>query len=471
MSDSIVTPSPSPSTFTSTSLTPLTHLTLTPEQECAVTHPGALVVTAGAGSGKTRVLALRVAHLINAGVCDPFNILAVTFSVRAARELRDRLAELVKPDWVRLMTACTLHALGLRMLRETGELLGYLLDERRRTPRVITPSESLAMIATSIQSCAAGEDGTGQVAGLERLGVEDVSTLIGDAKVNGIAPDAFATFAQEHDDAIRRAVAACYHIYQARLKASNLVDFGDLILQPLRLLRVPEARAFYQSRWQHILVDEFQDTGRPQYEILRQIAGKGASLTVFGDTHQSIYAFRGGMGGDGFDRFRRDFPGAKTVCLSHNFRSSANIVALGDALLQDVKPRQHAIKPEGLPVALLRVSSEHEEAATIAREVALAVHSGFVRFDECAVLCRTHAQIRPIENALRQACVPYRVVGRGGFFDHSEIRQVLAYLSLSQDTSGDDYALRTILNVPPRGLGPSELAELQGGARRSPRRC
>lgn len=435
--------------------------TLTPEQEIAITHPGTLMVSAGAGSGKTRVLAYRVAHLINSGASEPFNILAVTFSVRAARELRERLADLVAPESVRLMAVCTLHALGLRMLRESGDMLGYVLDERRRNPRVITPAESQALIAVSMKECVASGGGTSQATVLERLGVENVVNLVNEAKANGISPDAFA---QGHHDAIRDVVAGCYRVYQAKLKAPNMVDFGDLILQPLQLLKVPAALAFYQSRWQHILVDEFQDTSRPQYEILRLIAGLRTKLTVIGDTNQSIYTFRGAMGGEGFEQFMRDFPSARIVSLSHNFRSSANIVAVGDALLQGVKSQQHALKPCGPPVALLRVSSEHEEAVIIAHELLRATHAGFAHYDECAVLCRTNAQIPSIENALLHASVPYNVVGRGGFFDHSEIRQLLAYLSLSQDVIGDNYALRIIINVPPRGLGPAELAELKGDA-------
>ncbi len=434
---------------------------LTPEQESAITHPGALMVTAGAGSGKTRVLAYRVAHLINSGAGEPFNILAVTFSVRAARELRERLADLVMPEAARLLTVCTLHALGLRMLRESGDMLGYALDENRRTPHVINMAESQSLTAAVMKECAADGGGSSQAAVLDRLGAEDVAYLISDAKANGTNPDAFA---QGYHDAIHAGVAVCYRNYQAKLKSSNRVDFGDLILQPLQLLKVPEALAFYQSRWQHILVDEFQDTSRPQYEILRGIAGRHTQLTVIGDTHQSIYTFRGAMGGEGFGQFRRDFPEAKVVSLSHNFRSSANIVAVGDALLRDIKPRQHAMKPCGPPVLLLRVSSEYEEAITVARELEHAARTGFARYDECAVLCRTNAQIPAIEKALLHASIPYHVVGRGGFFDHSEVRQSLAYLSLSQDAAGDAYALRAILNVPPRGLGPHELAVLQGDA-------
>ena len=432
----------------------LTPMTLTPEQDSAVTCPGALMVTAGAGSGKTRVLAHRVAHLVNTGVCDPFNILVVTFSVRAARELRERLADLVEPASAKLMMVCTLHALGLRMLRESGDLLGYELDDRHRKPRVITPTESRSMVAATAKTVC-----TTPSHPLARLGVEEVSNLIADAKAKGTGPDAFT---RQPADAVHDALAACYTAYQAELKKANAVDYGDLILQPLLLLAIPAALDFYQHRWQHILVDEFQDTSRPQYEVLRRITGAHAKLTVIGDAWQSIYAFRGAMGGEGFEQFRRDFPDASAVCLSQNFRSSANIVALGDALLADMKPRQQAIKPCGLSVALLRVSSEHEEAFTIASEVSRAVRCGFARYDECAVLCRTNAQIHPIENALLHASVPYYVVGRGSFFDHSEVRQALAYLALSQDFMGDDYALRTVINAPPRGLGPTELALLRG---------
>jgi DNA helicase-2/ATP-dependent DNA helicase PcrA len=442
--------------------------TLTPEQASAVHHPGDLLVTAGAGGGKTHVLALRIAHLVSTGLCDPFNVLAVTFSVRAARELRARLADLVRPERARLMTVCTLHALGLKMLRESGDLLGFDLDARRRKPRVLSQVESRTMVATLIKDVARelSQIQPSAAAQLERLSVVDLAGLIAAAKANGISPEAFAG---RSADPVRAAVAACYAVYQSRLKVAGAVDFGDLILQPLRLLDRPQALDFYQVRWQHILVDEFQDTSRPQYEILRRLAGGRAQLTVIGDACQSVYGFRGAMGGEGFERFRRDFAGAKAIFLPHNFRSSANIVALGDALLSDLKPRQQAVKPGGLPVVLLRVASEHEEAATVAGELARAVRSGFTRYDECAVLCRTNAQIALLEHALLHANVPYHVVGQGAFFDHAEIRQVLSYLSLTQGSAHppalcDDHALRAIVNVPPRGLGRAEIETLKGDA-------
>jgi DNA helicase-2/ATP-dependent DNA helicase PcrA len=366
------------------------------------------------------------------------------------------------------MSVCTLHALGLRMLREHGDALGYTLDERRRRPSVLSKGESRAVLARAAREAAVGllASGDRQAASLlERLQTDELADEISRYKSNGIPPE--ITASQDSgptSDPVRRAIAICYAAYQASLKSANALDFDDLILQPLALLERPEVLSYFQARYQHAMVDEFQDVNAAQYKIVRRIASGHGNLTAIGDAAQSIYAFRGALGAIGFERFRQDFPNAEVVYLPYNFRSNANIVLLGDTLLADAKPYQVAMKVPGLPVALLRTASEYEEAALIAQELARATACGFVRYDECAVLCRTNAQTHIIERALLNAGVPYTVVGRGTFFEQPEIRHVLSYLRLSQDFMGDNDALRRIVNAPVRRLGPAEQALLRGDA-------
>ena len=444
-------------------------LSLSNEQRAAIEHSGPLLVVAGAGSGKTTVLALRIAHLVTSGRCDPFQVLAVTFSVKAAHELRDRLSDLLAPEDARRMTVCTLHALGLRMLREHGDLLGYDLgaDARQRKPSVVSPAESRALVAGAAKTAVADLRANGHEPSaklLERMTLDELASAISQAKCAGVPPDGFAP--AETTDPVRRAIADGYATYQRALVSANAVDFDDLILQPLMLLRTqPDALDFYRDCWQHVLVDEFQDVSGAQYEIVARLSAGHGQLTVIGDANQSVYGFRGAMGGEGFERFRRDFPSAAVAHLPHNFRSSANIVAVSTAVLGG-QARQVAVKCAGLPVVLLRAGSEHEEATVIAQEIVRASACGFAPYEACAVLCRTNAQIPPIEQALLAARVPYIVIGRerGTFFDHAEVRHLLAYLTLSQDSLGDSYALRQIVNVPPRGLSSQAQRLLQGDA-------
>jgi superfamily I DNA/RNA helicase len=416
---------------------------LSAEQRQAVEAPGPLLIRAGAGSGKTRVLIERVAHLIAIGV-DPFSILVVTFSVRAAHELRDRLDDLLHPDQTKLITISTLHALGLRMLRDHGDLVGYIRgegDKARRIPEVCSQECAHAMLNTLLQSFPPESPMHA------RLSPDDIAHIISTEKCNGIPP---AAFASRSAGALHEALAWAYAEYQSRLKQAGLADFDDLIAQPLTLLtQSPEARHYYESRWIHILADEIQDVNEAQYALLCALAAQQRNLTLAGDDLQSIYAFRGALGREVFDRFKRDFPEAHEAHLPHNFRSNANIVRIGDALLGTLRPGQETMRPNGCPVFLLPANSEHQEAERIVHEITDAVSTGFVRHDECAVLCRTWAQVDLAEKMLLKHKVPCSVVGRGHFFEQPEIKFLLACLHLSQDVMGDSISLLAFLDGPP----------------------
>jgi DNA helicase-2/ATP-dependent DNA helicase PcrA len=439
--------------------------TFSTEQRDAIEHDGPLLIMAGAGSGKTTVLAERIAQRIRSGRCDPYRMLAVTFSVKAAHELRQRLSDTLSPDLVGMMTVMTLHALGLRLLREHGDVLGYKLDESRRKPSVRNTHEcqaALTHIAKNEAAAMAERGSTTAARLLSRMDASDLAQRISLAKTSGIAPETFAH--QPAVDPTLCAVAACYSAYQAILKHDNAVDFDDLILQPLQLLdpvQFPDAYAYLTDRFGDIACDEFQDTSPAQYELMKRLASKGATLTMIGDAHQTVFGFRGAMGGEGFKRFRTDFPAAKPVTLQHNFRSAGHIVRVGDAVLGDLKPPQIPTQADGATVSLVRVGSEFEEADVVANEIVSAVSMGAARYDQCAVICRTNAQIAPIERALLNRHLPYTVLKRGGFFEQSEIRHLLAYISLAIDTN-DHYAFRQIINAPARGIGKTEFEILKG---------
>ncbi len=421
-------------------------MTLTAEQRQAVEWPGALLVHAGAGAGKTSVLAHRIAHLVTQG-SNPFEILVVTFSVKAARELRSRLEDLISLEQARAITVCTLHALGLRMLREYGDVLGYHPDPKRRVPQVCPAQWRRKMLKQLINAVDTNGDPT-LTALAKRLSPEEVEQVISTAKCAGLSP---GDFAARGTSTMHALLAQIYADYERRLLDEQMVDFDGLILQPLCLLKISvEALTFFQARWQQVLVDECQDLSLAQYRLIGHLVERHHQLTLIGDAAQSVYAFRGALGGECFARFQHDFPEAAVIHLPHNFRSSRSIVALSDALLRDwhrQSPPQVPMREIGFPVALLTQSSEHQEAGTVTSEILRAVSCGFVSFEHCAVLCRTNAQIAPIEKALLRANVPYVVVGRGSFYDHPEIRQLIAFLRLSQHLDGDPLALAEIAVV------------------------
>jgi DNA helicase-2/ATP-dependent DNA helicase PcrA len=406
---------------------------LSDEQRCAVEAPAPLLVNAPPGGGKTSVLAWRVAYLIHTGVA-PSSILTLAFSVRAAGELRDRLDAILERDQVRALTVCTFHALGLRVLRESGHLLGYA-HEHDKQVNVADAGQAHALFGVVFAVEQHRANGI-------RVDLDALREMIGAQKAAGVTPEAFAGLSR---DAHHLAIARVYADYQTALKRAGLVDFDDLLLQPLRLLETDvSTRAYYQARWQHILVDEFQDVSPAQYRLLQLLAGDQHNLTVIGDPNQSVYGFRGGMGAAGFERFRADFPNCTITYLPHNFRSTPNIIEVATTMLSPANA-QLAVKAAGMPVFLFPANSEHQEAELIVDQIACAVAAGFVRFDQCAVLCRINAHARLIEHTLVRHRVPCVVLGVGSFFDHAEVKTLLACLRIAIDFD-DSLSLLHLLN-------------------------
>lgn len=426
---------------------------LSAEQLRAVCTPGSVIVHAGAGAGKTTVLIHRVVYLIEQG-CNPFDILVLTFSVKAAHEMRARLAQLLPYDQIRLVKVSTLHALGLQMMREFGDLRGYALGAGKPKLRVCSGRWQLDLVKQALMIDPSPADFERLVQGhatrdeINRIRhfyvPADVLRRISDWKYNACGAENYLLGFNSPEQI---AFGLCFLTYQELLRRENLLDFDDLIMQPFWLLQEhDEARAFYQARWRHVLIDEFQDFSDTQCQLIDNLLGKQQHLTAIGDSNQSVYAFRGALGERSFERLQRSHLNAEVVYLPHNFRSSANIVMVSELMLANLARRQATIKGQGQPVVVLQSTSEHSEADRIANEIATFVDGGFAHYEDCAVLCRTHQQIKLIERALVRLQIPCAVKGKGQFFEHAEIAFLLACLRLSTDFMVEALALREVLD-------------------------
>jgi DNA helicase-2/ATP-dependent DNA helicase PcrA len=419
---------------------------LNPRQRAAVTHgDGPLLVFAGAGTGKTRVITHRIAHLVRAREVSPARILAVTFTNKAAREMRERVIPLCGGrDASRGLTVTTFHALCARILRADGHHLG--LTEHFS---IFGEADQRGLIRAILAEM-----------GPEREAAE-VLTAISLAKNRLIPPEAFA---DPSLGAAREAlVKDVYARYQTTLAAMNAVDFDDLLLHTVRLFRKHgHVKVGWQRRFPHVLVDEFQDTNAAQYALLSLLWGGEGSLTVVGDDDQSIYAWRGAEP-ETFADFTRDYPGCAEVVLEQNYRSTGTILKAAHAIIAEVADR----KPkrlwselgEGRKLGHITAVDADEEARRVVEDLNVTRLARRADLSEFAVLIRTNAQSRAFEAALREAHLPYVVVGATGFFDRAEVRDLTAYLRFLHNDM-DEAALRRIVNTPRRGVGSTTLAAL-----------
>ncbi len=411
------------------------------QREAVTTLEGPLLVLAGAGTGKTRVITTRIAHLIDRGA-DPRAILAVTFTNKAAGEMKERLAALAG-EKARLVTVGTFHAFCARLLREHGQLAGL--------PRGFTicdASDQLAAVKSVMRELRVHETTMHPSAVLARISL---------AKNRMQTPeDALA--AAEGGRA--QLVASVWQGYQAYLARQRSLDFDDLLLETVRLLAGHEPlRERYQRRYRQVLVDEYQDTNHAQYEIVRAIGGEHRNVCVVGDDDQSIYGWRGAdiqkiLG------FPRDFPGARLVRLETNYRSTRPILEAANAVIRGNASRHEktleSAQGEGAPVRFVRLKDETAEAQFVVEGIREALRTRQARPADFAILCRTQVQFRSFEAELRAAGVPYLVVGGMSFFDRKEVRDVLAFLKLAQNPN-DETSLLRIVNTPPRGVGKASL--------------
>jgi DNA helicase-2/ATP-dependent DNA helicase PcrA len=418
---------------------------LNPAQREAVLHDdGPMLVVAGAGSGKTRVLTTRIARLIGARGVAPHEILAVTFTNKAAGEMRERIGRLLGRE-PRGMWCGTFHALGARLLRGAAPLAG-------RTPNFTIYDEDDALQAVRRV--------------MERrnlnprtLAPSAVLGAISDAKNALVSPTEYAAMAR---DAFARAVAGVYADLEGALERANAVTFDDLLVLPVRALEGdPALRAHYQRRFRYVLVDEYQDTNRAQYRFVSLVGAGHRNVMVVGDDDQSIYGWRGADVRNILD-FERDFPGAAVVRLEENYRSTPEILALANAVIAANTARRgktlRATRPAGERVAVVECLDERDEADHVADTILARVGRGWSRRD-CAVLYRTNAQSRTLEDAMRRRGIPYRLVGAVRFYDRREIRDLMAWLKLVANPA-DDEAFRRAVAAPKRGLGDATIALL-----------
>jgi DNA helicase-2/ATP-dependent DNA helicase PcrA len=416
--------------------------TLNPSQrEAVTTTEGPLLVLAGAGTGKTRVITTRIAYLLSRGV-DPASILAVTFTNKAAGEMRDRVARLAG-ERAREITVGTFHAFCARILREHGQALGLV-----RKFTICDASDQLSAVKSAMRELRVYETAMHPSAVLARLSL---------GKNRMETPESFLAGG---NGSRHQLVASVWQRYQEFLARTRTLDFDDLLLQAVRLLREHgTVLEHYRKRYRHILVDEYQDTNQPQYEIVRQIGGEHRNVCVVGDDDQSIYGWRGAdvrkiLG------FHWDFPGARIVRLQTNYRSTRPILAAANAVIRNNASRHEkaleSARGAGEPVRFLRLKDEMAEAQVVVGEMRKLLRLDEGRPADFAILCRTQVQFRPFEAELRQNGLPYVVAGGLSFFDRKEVRDVVAFLKLAVNPR-DETSLLRIINTPPRGVGKASL--------------
>ena len=418
------------------------------QREAVLATEGPVLVVAGAGSGKTRVLTYRIAHLVSAVGVKPQEILAITFTNKAAGEMRERL-EGVLGGIVRTMWVMTFHSACGRILRTEAPKLGY-----RSNFTIYDQADQVRVVKLCLEELERDP---------KRFVPRGIHAQISTAKNNLVGPDEYKSRVASFYD---QTVADVYELYQGRLFASNAVDFDDLLMLTVQVLEnFPEARKRWQKAFRYVLVDEYQDTNHAQYRLLQLLAGEHQNVFAVGDPDQSIYAFRGADIRNIME-FERDFGGAKQIALEQNYRSTNAILRAANAVISENRER----KPknlwselgEGDPIRVIEVEDEHAEARFVAAEIAGLVDEGFAG-SEIAIFYRTNAQSRVLEDVLVRQDIPYQVIGGPKFYERAEIKDAIAYLQVI-DNPSDAISLIRIANRPRRGIGDASLARVRAYA-------
>jgi DNA helicase II / ATP-dependent DNA helicase PcrA len=422
---------------------------LNPSQREAVTHgSGPLLVLAGAGSGKTRVLTHRVAYLIDIQGVSPYNIMAVTFTNKAAGEMKERVIALVgRPG--ELVTIGTFHAFCARLLRRESEFF------HRPNFSIYDTADQLQLIKQAMDLAEVPES---------RFKPAAILGAISDAKNELIGANQYEP-ANYFQEVVRRV----YPVYQDLLRHNSALDFDDLIMEAVHYLRDhPERLQYYASRYEHVLVDEYQDTNHAQYVLVNMLAGLHRNLLVVGDDDQSVYSWRGADIRNILE-FERDYPDVREIKLEQNYRSTQNILDAANGVISlNVGRKAKRLWTEndaGRQIRLFHAYNEDEEAAFVANEISRMAESGEVRANECAVMYRVNAQSRALEEAFIRANLPYLLVGATRFYERREIRDIVAYLRLLLNPN-DSVTLRRVINVPPRKIGATTVLALRQWAER-----
>lgn len=425
---------------------------LNPQQQQAVEHSGSpLLIVAGAGSGKTAVLTRRIAYLMRIRGVQPGQILAITFTNKAAAEMRERVAHLVGPIASRMWVS-TFHSTCVRILREQAQLVAglntnftiYDSDDSKRLLAMISKDMNLDIKKFTPRLLGAG---------------------ISNLKNELISPETAVAEAESTKNPYETTVAAVYVEYQRRLRQANAVDFDDLIGETVRIFQEhPQVTEYYRRRFRHVLIDEYQDTNHAQYALIHELVGKGptaSELCVVGDSDQSIYAFRGATIRN-IEEFERDYPDATTVLLEQNYRSTQTILNAANSVISQNENRRKkklwTALGSGEPIAGYVADNEHDEARFIAQEIDALADKG-VDYSDIAIMYRTNNSSRAVEDVFMRSGIPYKVVGGTRFYERKEIRDVIAYLRLL-DNPEDTVSLRRIINTPRRGIGDKAVAFL-----------
>src|SRR5882724_7894230 len=424
---------------------------LNPEQRTAVEQTeGSLLILAGAGSGKTRVIAHRIAYLIAEKGVAPWNILAVTFTNKAAQEMRQRVQRLLRDQELpSLPLVSTFHSLCVRILHQDIEKLN---EKYSRTFTIYDQDDSLRLIKNCIKDLGYDE---------KHLGLRATQSAISAAKNRGEDVDAFAARA-DYVDERRAAMARVYQMYEERLHANNALDFDDLLIKTVRLLRqVPEVREKYNNKFRYILVDEYQDTNSLQFALISLLTEKQQNIAVVGDEDQSIYKWRGADISNILN-FEQHFPNTKTIRLEQNYRSTQMILNVAGAVVKNNVERKGkslwTSNPRGERVRYYQAHDAEAEARFVANAILEHRRDDFDL--KAAVLYRTNSQSRVFEEAMRRAALSYNIVGGFSFYERMEVRDIIAYLKLALNPD-DSIALQRVINSPPRGIGKNTIEELQ----------
>jgi len=424
---------------------------LNPEQRAAVqATEGPLLIMAGAGSGKTRVLTHRIAYLIEKKRVAPWSILAITFTNKAAREMQERAARLVGPSGSDIWVS-TFHSMCVRILRRDISRIGFTSSFS-----ILDSGDQLSVIRNIMKE---------QNVDTKKFEPKAVQAAISSAKNELLTPDRFSA---KVGDYFQQIAANVYEAYQKRLRANNSLDFDDLIMTTIKLFTdEPDVLAFYENKFRYIHVDEYQDTNRAQYMLCRMLADKHHNICVVGDSDQSIYRWRG-ADITNILNFEEDYPEAKTILLEQNYRSTSNILNAANAVIGNNTGRKAkrlwTDKGPGDALIVYQADSEHDEGYFVTGEIAKNVKEGR-QYADHAILYRTNAQSRVIEEILIKSDIPYQIVGGIKFYDRKEIKDILAYLRLISNPD-DDISLVRIINVPKRGIGDTTVGKIADEAAR-----
>ncbi|MBN6826888.1 DNA helicase PcrA [Staphylococcus caprae] len=417
----------------------------TEQSEAVRTTEGPLLIMAGAGSGKTRVLTHRIAYLLDEKDVSPYNILAITFTNKVAKEMKQRVEQLVGEE-AQVIWMSTFHSMCVRILRRDADRIGI---ERNFT--IIDPTDQKSVIKDVLKN-----ENIDSKRFEPRMFIGAISNLKNELKTPEDAQ-------KEANDFHSQMVATVYKGYQRQLSRNEALDFDDLIMTTINLFeRVPDALEYYQNKFQYIHVDEYQDTNKAQYTLVKLLASKFKNLCVVGDSDQSIYGWRG-ADIQNILSFEEDYPEAKTIFLEQNYRSTKNILNAANEVIKNNSER----KPKGLwtantggdKIQYYEAMTERDEAEYVVREIMKHQRNG-KKYSDMAILYRTNAQSRVLEETFMKSNIPYTMVGGQKFYDRKEIKDLLSYLRVIAN-SNDDISLQRIINVPKRGIGPSSVEKIQ----------